>query len=92
MITSILHKGLRKYYEEANGQKLPPSQLKKIKRIFDILDAISSERDIKSLGLGIHKLTGQYSGFWALTVTGNYRVIFRFSNGDVYDVDYLDYH
>jgi proteic killer suppression protein len=57
-----------------------------------MLDAVSSEEDIKALGLSIHALKGKYAGFWALSVTGNYRIIFRFHRGDVYDVDYLDYH
>lgn len=92
MVVNIVHKGLRMYYEEGNGQKLPSAQLRKIRRIFDILDAVSSEDDIKSLGYGIHKLKGSYSGFRALSVTGNYRIIFRINKGDIYDVDYLDYH
>ena len=41
---------------------------------------------------GIHKLTGDLAEFWAATVTPNYRIIFRFEAGDVYDVDYTDYH
>ena len=92
MVISISHKGLRTFYEEGLGVKLPSAQLSKIRRIFDMLDALTSDDDIKKLGHGVHKLKGEYAGFWALTVTGNYRIIFRFHAGDVYDVDYLDYH
>ena len=92
MIQSIRHKGLRLYYEEGNGAKLPKEQLVKINRILTALDAVSSEDDIKALGSGIHQLKGNYLGFWALTVTANYRIIFRFEVPDVVDVDYLDYH
>ncbi len=92
MIISIVHKGLRMYYEEGKGSKLPSLQLNKLRRILDILDAVSSEVDIKGMGLGIHELKGKFSGFWAVSVTGNYRIIFRFHGGDIYDVDYLDYH
>lgn len=92
MIQSIRHKGLRIYYEDGDGSKLPKEQLAKISRILTALDAISSEDDIKSLSSGIHPLKGNYKGFWALSVTGNYRIIFRFQAPDVYDVDYLDYH
>jgi len=38
------------------------------------------------------KLTGKLKRFWSVTVTGNYRIIFRFENETVYDVDYIDYH
>jgi toxin HigB-1 len=92
MIISITHKGLRTFYENGLGVKLPSGQLSKIRRIFDMLDAVSSEEDIVRLGLGVHKLKGEYAGFWALSVTGNYRIVFRFHAGDVYDIDYLDYH
>ena len=37
-------------------------------------------------------MKGEYAGYWALTVTGNYRIIFRYDAGDIYDIDYLDYH
>jgi proteic killer suppression protein len=92
MIVSINHKGLRLYYEEGKGTKLPSEQLAKIRRIFDMLDAVTSEEDIKRLGLNVHPLKGEFAGFWALSVTGNYRLIFSFHNGDVHDIDYLDYH
>lgn len=92
MIISIQHKGLLLYYEQGNGSKLPAAYLSKIARIFDQLDAIASIEDIKQMGFGIHKLTGDLSDFWSIKVSPNFRIIFRFENGDVFDVDYLDYH
>jgi len=92
MIESIRHKGLLLFYTEGSGAKLPANQLAKISRILDALDAISSEDDIKQLGSGIHKLTGNLKDFWSIKVSANYRIIFRFEDGNVHDVDYLDYH
>lgn len=92
MILSITHKGLLLYYETGKSSKLPSEYLRKINRILDQLDAVSSVEDILQLGQGIHKLTGSYSEFWSIKVTPNYRIIFRFEGGDVYDVDYIDYH
>lgn len=92
MIVNFRHKGLQQYYEDANGSKLPAPYLRKINRIFDQLDAATSVSDIQQMGSGIHKLSGDLGDFWAVTVTPNYRVIFRFEGGDVYDVDYVDYH
>ena len=45
-----------------------------------------------ALGSGIHKLSGDLSDFWSIKVSVNYRIIFKFDNGDVFEVDYLDYH
>jgi len=92
MIVSIRHKGLRQYYGEGRSPKLPAAQLSKIRRILDMLDAVTCEDDIKALGMNTHLLRGNYEGFWAVSITGNYRIIFRFQDGDIHDVDYLDYH
>ena len=43
-------------------------------------------------GSGLHALKGKYAGFYAVKVSGNWRLIFRFEGTDAYDVDYLDYH
>jgi len=50
------------------------------------------ENDIKALGGGIHMLTSDYVGFWSIKVSPNYRIIFRYNKGEVFDVDYVDYH
>jgi len=71
---------------------LPHDQLTKIARILTALDAVSSEEDIKALGSGIHRLTGNLKDFWSIKVSANYRIIFRFDAGDVFDIDYVDYH
>lgn len=92
MIVSISHKALRLFYEDANGSKLPREHLSKIKRILTSLDAISSEVDIAQLGSGIHRLNGDMKEYWSVKVSANYRIIFKFKNGDVYDVEYIDYH
>lgn len=92
MIASISHKALRIYYETGNGKGLPAGQLRKIARILTALDAVTSEDDIKQLGSGVHLLKGNLKSFWAISVTGNYRIIFRFITPDVLDVNYVDYH
>ncbi|HEY8782309.1 MAG TPA: type II toxin-antitoxin system RelE/ParE family toxin [Mucilaginibacter sp.] len=92
MIESISHKGLRLYYEEGIGSKLPGDQLRKINRILDALDTVTMEEDIWALGSGIHKLSGNMKYFWSIKVSANYRIIFRLDSGNIHDVDYVDYH
>ena len=43
-------------------------------------------------GFGLHRLKGKLRQFWSVTVRANWRVIFRFEEGDAYDVDFIDYH
>jgi proteic killer suppression protein len=56
------------------------------------LDASQNPQDMNLPGLGLHPLKGPYEGFWAVSVSGNWRVVFRFNGDSVVDVDYLDYH
>jgi toxin HigB-1 len=44
------------------------------------------------LGLRLHPLTGDLKGFWSVTVSGNWRIIFRFDDANVVDADLVDYH
>ncbi|SJM93730.1 Plasmid maintenance system killer protein (fragment) [Crenothrix polyspora] len=48
--------------------------------------------DLDAPALHLHGLKGDRAEFWTLTVQANWRVIFRFEDGNVYVVDYLDYH
>ena len=57
------------------------------------LDAAESLKDLSPLkSVGLHKLTGDRSGQWAMTVNGPWRICFRFKDGDAYDVEIIDYH
>lgn len=56
------------------------------------LDAAGALADMDVPGLKLHPLKGELKGFWAITVRANWRVIFRFADGDALDVDYVDYH
>jgi proteic killer suppression protein len=66
--------------------------LTKLRKILARLDAASSVEDMNLPGFAVHSLKGPFKGFWAVTVRANWRVIFRFADGHVFDVDYLDYH
>ena len=57
------------------------------------LDAAMSLRDLSPLrSVGLHKLTGDRKGQWAMTVNGPWRICFRFDDGDAFDVAIVDYH
>jgi len=93
MIESIAHKGLRLFWEKNDSSKLPPEQVEKIKRI---LSAVNTAKTLEPLrmvpGYKLHPLTGELKGFWAIWVTGNYRICFKFEDGNAYEINYLDYH
>jgi proteic killer suppression protein len=93
MIVSFQHKGLRLFYETGNAKGLPSVQVAKIRRI---LTAIDEANDLQEVGLfpgwRLHPLHGDLEGFWSITVTGNWRIVFSFEDGNALELDYLDYH
>lgn len=92
MIVSIKHKGLKLLWTKNDGTKLPAAQIPKIKLVLEILDAAEVIEDINYPGSALHALKGELKEFWSVTITGNYRIIFKFENQKVYLVDYVDYH
>ena len=93
MIESIAHKGLKRLWEKDDTSKLPPEQVDKIRRILEALDTAKTLEPLRAIpGYRLHSLTGDLKGYWSITVTGNYRIIFKFENENAYDVDYMDYH
>lgn len=92
MIESIHHKGLKLLYERGDTSKVTPSHVKRLRLILTLLTAAETIEDMNFPGSDIHSLKGEMMGFWAVKVSGNWRVVFRFEKGKAYDVDYLDYH
>lgn len=93
MIRGIRHRGLRRFYDTADARGLKQDQVKRIRRVLGILDTAARIEDVDLLpGMRLHGLTGNLAGFWSVSVSGNWRIIFRFEDGDAYDVDLVDYH
>ena len=56
------------------------------------LDEATGPRHLNSPGWRLHSLKGDLAGYWSVTVGANWRIIFRFEQGDATDVDLVDYH
>lgn len=92
MIRSFRHSGLRRYRRRGDPRRLPPRYLPKITAVLNALDVARGPSDLGSAG-GLHPLRGSRAGFWAVTVSRNWRIVFRFDdNGDACDVGFEDYH
>jgi toxin HigB-1 len=92
MIQSIRHKGLKRLYEDEDPRGMIAKHAMKLRDILVRLDAAGMPADMNLPGFRLHPLKGEFKGFWAVTVRANWRVLFRFENGDALDVDYIDYH
>ncbi|KAB2863703.1 MAG: peptidase [Bauldia sp.] len=92
MIRHIRHRGLKRLYERGDRSGIRADLVPKVERILARLDAATMPGDMDAPGFGLHAMTGDRKGFWAVVVSRNWRVIFRFEDGDASDVDFLDYH
>jgi proteic killer suppression protein len=92
MIVNFRHKGLRRLYEDDDRRLLSPNMVERIRTILAMLDAAERIEEMNRPSFRLHPLTGELKGFWALTVRANWRIIFRYEEGDALDVDLLDYH
>ncbi|MFT3677989.1 MAG: type II toxin-antitoxin system RelE/ParE family toxin [Chitinophagaceae bacterium] len=92
MIVSIQHKGLKLLWAKGNSAKLPQDQVGKIRQILTLLHAAEKVTDMNFPGSALHPLKGELTNYWAVTVKANWRIIFKFEDGNAYLVDHVDYH
>lgn len=93
MIKSFRHKGLEQFYNSSSKSGIQPHHAVKLRILLTALSVAEQPDDLKApVTWRMHQLSGNYAGFWSLTVNGNWRIIFRFIGQDVELVDYLDYH
>ena len=91
MIQSVRHSALRRFLQRDDSSRLPPERLRRIKAVLQALSFASEIADIATIP-GAHRLRGDRAGQWSVPVSSNWRIVFRFENGDVWDVDLEDYH
>lgn len=92
MIQSFRHKGLKRLYEDDDPRGVHAEHLPKLRNILARMDAAVTVDDMNLPGFRLHRLQGQLQGLWSIVVRANWRVVFRFSDGEAFEIDYLDYH
>lgn len=88
----IRHKGLRALHERDDRARLPPNLVPRLRRILFRLQEATHPRSADAPGFRLHPLKGDRAGQWSVRVSGNWRVVFRFEDGEAVDVDLIDYH
>ena len=92
MIAGFRHRGLKLLYEKGDRRRVSAELAGKIERILARLDEASEPSHMNLPGFRLHPLKGDLSGYWSVSVSGNWRIIFRFDDANVRDVDLVDYH
>ena len=92
MIKTIRHRGLKRLFEQDDRSRVDARLAPKLRRVLFRLHSATVLEDMSQPGYALHPLSGGLKGFWAVRVSGNWRVIFRFQDGHAFDVDLVDYH
>lgn len=94
-LAGFRHKGLRQFYEDDNPKGLSAAIADKLRKLLFALETAQSLEQVGRFpGWKLHPLKGDLRGFWSLTVTGNWRVIFRYdqTTNTASEIDLIDYH
>jgi len=92
MIKSFRHKGLENFFYDGSKKGIQPKHAQKLSDILDRLDAATTVEDMNFPGADLHPLKGHLKGHWAVRVSGNWRIVYTFHDGNAFVVDYADYH
>lgn len=92
MIRSFRHKGLENFFRTGSKAGIQPAHALRLRLILTTLNVAAEPAQMDVPGWRLHALAHDLTGFWSVTVNGNWRVIFRFVGPDADLVDYLDYH
>jgi proteic killer suppression protein len=92
MIKSFKHKGLKKFYETGSTKGIQAGHAEKLRMQLAALDTAHFIDDLNIPGYRLHQLKGSRKDIWSITVNVNWRMTFEFSDGNVYILNYEDYH
>ena len=92
MIKTIRHKGLAKLFESGSTSGVQASHARRLRLQLAALDTAQVIDDMDIPGFGLHPLKGKLKGRWSIWVNGNWRLTFEFKDGNIYVLDYEDYH
>jgi proteic killer suppression protein len=92
VIRSFKHRGLKRLYQRGDPSGIRPDLLETVEDILARLDLATIPQALNLPGYRLHALKGELRGFWSVTVRANWRIIFRFEENDVFEVELTDYH
>jgi toxin HigB-1 len=92
MIVGFRHKGLKRLFEQDDASGIRPDLRDKVRAILAQLDEAQTIDDMRMTSFHLHPLKGDLKGLWSVTVRANWRVVFRFADGDADAVELIDYH
>ena len=92
MIKSFRHKGLERFFISGNTAGIQHQHKRRLEEQLLALHTATVINDMAISGWNLHRLKGQSKNLWAIKISGNWRLVFKFVEGNAYIVNYEDYH
>jgi toxin HigB-1 len=92
VIRSFRHTGLEKFFFTGSKAGIQPKHARRLEEQLSVLNVVKRPDQMDVPGWRLHALKGNLQGHWSVSVSGNWRVTFRFEGEDTILVDYQDYH
>jgi len=92
MIVRFRHKGLERLFVRGGARGISAEHARKLKQILAYLNVSREPQEMNLPGFKLHPLKGERKGQWAVSVSGNLRVVFEFEGENATNVDLVDYH
>ncbi len=92
MIKSFKHKGLELFFTTGKKSGIQASHATKLRDQLAMLHTSLLIEDMDVPGWKLHELKGNKKNHWSITVNKNWRIVFKFEDGDAHVVNYEDYH
>jgi proteic killer suppression protein len=92
MIRRFQHRGLKILYEKDDRRGVSAELVEKTARVLARLDVVMLPEQLGLPGFGLHRLEGDLAGYWSIAIREDWRIIFRFDQGNTTDVDLVEYH
>ncbi len=92
MVRDFRHKGLERFFRVGSKAGILPQHAGRLRILLTALEYAQQPQDMDAPGFRLHRLSGKYASYYAVSISGNWRLIFQFDGQDAVKVDYLDYH
>jgi toxin HigB-1 len=93
MIKRFRHKGLERFFRDGDAKGINAKHSARLRFVLTVLDTATRPENMNLLpGARLHRLKGDRKGLWAVSVSGNWRLVFEFDGEDATNLDLVDYH
>jgi proteic killer suppression protein len=92
MILRFRHKGLERLFTKGDTSGVSAQHVRKLQHVLALLNVSREPVDMNLPGFRLHPLKGERKGQWAVSITGNLRIVFEFEGENATNVELIDYH